>query len=82
MKLLPSVPVRNNNWKTGFADYTQLIEFFQKRKMDQKFPSVDFDSWRELSGSLMANRNLVQNIQVPLATADRGVAVALIQEYV
>ena len=47
-------------------------------KMDQKFPSIDFDSWSELSGSLMADEKLVQSIQVPCAMAERGVAVALI----
>ena len=41
----------------------QLIGFFQKRKMDQNFLSIDFGSWSELlSGSLMAVRNLVQEI--------------------
>ena len=39
--------------------------------MDQKFLSIDFDPWSELSGSL-----------VPHATAERGVAVVLIKEYV
>ena len=47
-------------------------------KMDQKFLSIDFDSWSELSGSLMADKNLVQKILVPHATAERGVAVVLI----
>ena len=51
-------------------------------KMDQKFLSIDVDSWSELSGSLMAVRKLVQEIQVPNATAERGVAVALLQEYI
>ena len=35
---------------------------FQKMKMDQKFLSIDFDSWSELSGSLMEGRKLVQEI--------------------
>ena len=47
-------------------------------KMDQKFLSIDFDSGSELSGSLMADRNFVKRIQVPHATAELGVAVALI----
>ena len=47
-------------------------------KMDQKFLLVDFHSWSEQSGSLMADRKLVQKIQVPHATAVRGVAVPLI----
>ena len=47
-------------------------------KIDQKFLSVDFDSWSELSGSLMADRKLVQKIQVPHAIAERCVAVELI----
>ena len=42
--------------------------FFQKRKMDQKFLSIDFDSWSELSGSLMAIRKFVQEIKVLNAT--------------
>ena len=46
-------------------------------KMDQKFLSVDFDSRRELSGSLMAVRKLVEEIKVPNATAERGVTAAL-----
>ena len=46
--------------------------------MDQKFLSIDFDYWSELSGSLMADKNLVQKILVPHATAERGVAVVLI----
>ena len=50
--------------------------------MDQKFLSIDFDPWSELSGSLMADRKLVQKILVPRATAERGVAVVLIKEYV
>ena len=58
MKTLPSVSLKN----------TQLIGFFQKRKMDQKFLLIDFDSWSELSGSLMAIRKLVQEIKVPNAT--------------
>ena len=37
----------------------QLISFFQKMKMDQKFLLIDFDTWSELSGSLMAVRTLV-----------------------
>ena len=41
--------------------------------MDQKF-----NSGSESSGSLMADRKLVQRIQVPHATTERGVAVALI----
>ena len=36
----------------------------------------------ELSGSLMADRKLVEEIHVPNATAEHGVAVALIKEYV
>ena len=47
-------------------------------KMDQKFLLIDFYSWSELSGSLIANRKLVQKIQVSHATAVRGVAVSLI----
>ena len=48
-------------------------------KLDQKFLSIDFDSWSELSGSLMADRKLVQRIRVQHATAEHaGVAVALI----
>ena len=47
-------------------------------KMDQKFLSIDYDSGSELSGSLVADRKLVQRIQVPHATAERSVAVALI----
>ena len=50
--------------------------------MYQKFLLIDFYSWSELSGSLMADRKLVQKIQVQHATASRGVAVSLIQEYV
>ena len=50
--------------------------------MDQKFLSIGFDSWSELSGALMANRKLVQKILVPHATAERGLAVILISEYV
>ena len=46
--------------------------------MDQKVLIIDFDSGCELSGSLMADRKLVQKIQVPHATAERGVALALI----
>ena len=46
-------------------------------KMDQKFLSIDYDPGSELSGSLVADRKLVQRIQVPHATAERGVAVAL-----
>ena len=51
-------------------------------KLDQKFLSIDYDSGNELSGSLMADRKLVQRIQVQHATAERGGAVALIWEYV
>ena len=47
-------------------------------KMYKKFFSIDFDSGSELSGSLMADRKFVQRIQVPHATAERGLAVALI----
>ena len=79
MKTFSSVPLRNNKWKNWFADSTQLIGFFQKMKMDQKFLSIDFDSRNKLSGSLMAVRKLVQEIQVSNATAaERGVAMALI----
>ena len=46
--------------------------------MDQKFLSNNFDSGSELSGSLMADRKLGQRIQVPHATAERVVSVALI----
>ena len=46
--------------------------------MDQTFLSVDFDPWSELSGSLMAVRKLVQEIQAPNAIAERGVAVPLV----
>ena len=60
MKTLPCVPLRNNNWINWFIDQTQLIGFFQKIKIDQKFLSIDFDSWSELSGLLMANRKLVK----------------------
>ena len=42
--------------------------------MDQKFLSIVFDSGSELSGSLMADRQLVQRIQVSHATAERAVA--------
>ena len=47
-------------------------------KMDQKFLSIDYDSGSKLSGSLVADRKLFQRIQVTHATAERGVAVALI----
>ena len=47
-------------------------------KIDQKLLSIDFDSWSELSSSLIVDKKLVQRIQVPHATAERGVAVALI----
>ena len=47
-------------------------------KLEQKFLSIDFDSETELSGSLMIDWKLVQRIQVPHATAEYGVAVALI----
>ena len=47
-------------------------------KMDQKFLSIDFDSWSELSGLLMADRKLVQKILGLHVTAERGVAVVLI----
>ena len=43
--------------------------------MDQKYLSIDFDSWSKLSGLLMADRKLVKKIQVSHATAKRGVAV-------
>ena len=43
-------------------------------KMGKKFPSIVFDSGSKLSGSLMADRQLVQRIQVPHATAEPGVA--------
>ena len=56
----------------------QLIGFFQEMKMDQKFYQIDFDSWSELSGSLMAKRKLIQKILVEHATAEGGVAVVLI----
>ena len=46
--------------------------------MDQKFLSIDFDSRSELPGSFMADRKLVHKIQVPQATAERCVVVALI----
>ena len=49
----------------------QLIGFFQKIKIDQKFLLFDFDSWSKLSGLLMAGGQLVQRIQVPHATAER-----------
>ena len=71
MKTLPCLPLRNNNWINWFIDQTQLIGFFQKIKIDQKFLSIDFDSWSKLSGLLMADRKLVQRIQVPHATAER-----------
>ena len=51
-------------------------------KMDQILLSIDFDSWSELSGSMMTDRKLVQKIQVPYENAERGVAVALILYYV
>ena len=54
-----------------FVDQTQLIGFFQKIKIDQKFLSIDFDSWSELSGLLMADRKLDQRVQVPHATAEK-----------
>ena len=47
-------------------------------KIDQIFLSIDFDSWSELSGSLIAFRKLIQEIQTSNATAERGVAVILI----
>ena len=50
--------------------------------MDQILLSIDFDSWSELSGSLIAVRKLIQEIQVSNATAVRGVAATLIQEYI
>ena len=62
MKALSSVPLKNNNWKKWFADKTQLIDFFQKMKMDQNFLLIDFYSWGELSGLLMADRKLVPKI--------------------
>ena len=37
-------------------------------KTDQKFLSMDFDSWSELSGSLMAVRKFIQENQIPNAT--------------
>ena len=40
-------------------------------KHDQKFLFINFDSWIELSALLMADRKLVQRIQVPRATAER-----------
>ena len=43
-------------------------------KMDQKFLSIVFDSRSKLSGSLMVDRQLVQRIQVPHATAELVVA--------
>ena len=46
-------------------------------KMNQKFLLIDFDSGSELSGSLNADRKLVQRIQVLHATAEHGVAVVL-----
>ena len=46
-------------------------------KMDQKLLLIDFYSWSELSGSLMADGKLVQKIQVPHATAVCGEAVSL-----
>ena len=51
----------------------QLIGFFQKIKINQKFLSIHFDSWSELSGLLMANRQLVPEIQVPNATTQEYV---------
>ena len=54
------MPLRNNNWINWFVDQTQLIGFFQKIKIDQKFLSIDFDFWSELSGLLMADRKLVK----------------------
>ena len=36
----------------------QLIGFFQKMKMDQKILSIDFDSWSELTGSLIAGQKV------------------------
>ena len=63
--------IKNNNWINWFVDQTQLIGFFQKIKIHQKFLSIDFDSWSELLGLLMADRKLVQRIQVPHATAER-----------
>ena len=50
--------------------------------MDKKFLSIDFDSWSESVSSLIADRKLVQQIEVPHATAERGVAVALLYEYI
>ena len=46
--------------------------------MDQKFLSIDFGSGSELLGSLMADRKLLQKIQVSHATTEHGVALALI----
>ena len=43
--------------------------------MDQNFLSIDFDSWSELSDSLLADRKLVQKTLDSHATADRCVAV-------
>ena len=76
MKTLPSVPLKNINWKNWFADLTQLIGFFQTIKMDQKFLSSDFDSWNELSGSLMTVGKLVQEIHVPNANMYIGIRLA------
>ena len=56
----------------------QLIGLFQKMKVDQKFLSTDFDSSSKLSGSMKADRKLVQEIEVTNTTAERGVAVSLI----
>ena len=42
-------------------------------KIDQNFLSIDFDSWSELSGSLMAVRKLAQEIQVQNATIQKCV---------
>ena len=41
-------------WIKWFVDQTQLIGFFQKIKIDQKFLSIDFDSWSEFSIQCLA----------------------------
>ena len=47
-------------------------------KMDQKFLIIDFYSWSELSGSLMAESWLKKSKSHAHATAVRGAAVSLI----
>ena len=75
MKTFPSVPLRNSNCKNGLLIERNYKWLFSK---NEKFLSTDFNYWIELSAPLMAARKLVQKIQVENATAQGGVAVALI----